>query len=355
MTKDKAQKSTALVPTNAGRKGGQEELPSDLHPVLDEMTKSFEKIDSLTHKTCRELVQVWYNVGLRVAEVQKHESTYGAYAVTRLAEELSARRGWTVRVDDLYQAGAVTGIYKWRDIENLFAKAEKANAQLSWGHFSRGLSLLKKSKNTAFRKKCEAQLIAEGMNVEDFCRLIRDFRNKSGAPRSGARRGHSIIPRSAGAACKQIRKYGSEFANRLDGWDRSLFDWVIRDAAPEELSNELLEDLRETQSNVNELGKTCNEVGGKLEKAIKRVEKVSARREAPKGEAGGNRKKDVHEEEDVEVEPEEDVEVEPEEDEDVDVEAEEAAAEGHKGNGQGNDRPLSVKEKIARAMAKAGK
>jgi hypothetical protein len=192
------------------------------------------------------------------------------------------------------------------------------------------------------------------LTVEDLLTIIRDHRKRIDAPRS-TRRGHSIIPRSAGAACKQIRKYGSEIANRLDGWDRSLFDWVTREAAPEELSDALLEDLRETQSDVYELGKTCEEVGDKLDKAINRVEKVSAAREEAKEEGGGKRKKDVHEEEDADVEFEGDMGIEPEEDEDVDVEAEEAAAEAHKGNGQANDRPLSVTEKIARAMAREGK
>jgi hypothetical protein len=172
MTKDKAQKSTALIPANAGRKGGQEELPSALHPVFDEMVKGFEKIDSLTHKAGYELVQAWYDVGLRVAEVQRHESKYGQHVTARLAAELSSRRGRTVHPDELNQAKAITDIYTWSDIEKLFARAEKRNAQLSWSHFSRGLSLLRKSRNKAFRKRCEAQLI-EVRSAVDCGRLDR--------------------------------------------------------------------------------------------------------------------------------------------------------------------------------------
>jgi hypothetical protein len=358
MIKTKAKKSTALVPAGANGKGGQEELPSALHLILEEMAKRFAEIDSLTHKTCRELVRVWYDVGLRVAEVQKHEAKYGANAVNCLAEELSARRGRTVRDDELYQAKAVTDIYAWSYIEKLFAKADKANVEIFWGHFSRGLGLLKKLKDTAFRKKCEAQLIEEQMSVEDLCRVIRDFRNKSGAPRSGAHRRPSISPRSAGAACKQIRKYSSEFADRLDGWDHSLFDWVTGEAAPEELSDELLEDLQETQSDVAEMGKTCEEVGGKLEKAIARVNKVMGQRKELAEATGGKRtKKGSHEDEDVEVEPseDEDVEVEPSEDDDVEVEEPAAKKNAHKSNGKASGKPLSVKERIARAKAKEGR
>jgi hypothetical protein len=86
------QKSTSLVPARAGR-GGQEELPSVLHPVLDEMTKSFEKIDSLAHKAGYELMEAWYGMGLLTAKVQSHENKYGQHATARLAAELSARRG----------------------------------------------------------------------------------------------------------------------------------------------------------------------------------------------------------------------------------------------------------------------
>jgi hypothetical protein len=261
-----------------------------------------------------------------------------------------------VHPDELNQARVITDIYSWRDIEKLFARAEKYKSQLSWSHFSRGLSLLTKSKDTEFRKKCEAQLIAEDLTVEDLLQIIRNHRKKAGAPRSTRSCHRQIPPKGPGAACKQIRKYGSEIANRLDGWDSSLFNWVTGEAVPEELTDELLEELRETQSDVCKLGKTCDEVGGKLEKAINRVERVSALREERKEEAGGNRRKmDSHEEEDVEVawdgvDEDTDIEVEPEED--VEVEGEDKTA---KSEGESNGKPLSVKEKLARAKAKAGK
>jgi hypothetical protein len=391
MIKDKTKKSTALVPARAAR-GGQEKLPSALRPVLDGMAKSFAKIDSLTQKTSREVVLAWYEVGLRVAEVERDESKYGEHAVIRLAEELSARRGRTVRPDDLYQAKVVTNIYRRNDIEKLFARAEKANVQISWGHFSRGLSLLSKPEDTALRKRYEAQLIAEGMNVEDFCGLIRDDRKKSGAPRSGARRRPSCIPKNAGAACRQIRCFGSHFADQLDAWDRSLFDWVIRNATPDELTDELLDELRETQTDVSKLGKMYEEVGGKLEEAIERVEKVLARREELKEEVGGKPRKGVHEEENVDVEVDE---VEPDEvdegdedegdedegdedegdedegdedegdedegDEDEGDEDEGDEDEGDEDEGDEDEgdegkkaEELTVKEKIARARTKAG-
>jgi hypothetical protein len=257
-----------------------------------------------------------------------------------------------VHPDELNQARVITDIYSWRDIEKLFARAEKYKSQLSWSHFSRGLSLLTKSKDTEFRKECEAHLIAEDLTVEDLLTIIRDHRKKTGAPRSVRTR---VLPKNPGAACRQIQKYKTEVTNQLAVWDSSLFDWVTREAAPEQLTDELLEQLEDTQAGISELDKSFKEVSEKLEKAINRVKRVSAFREEAKEEGGGTRKRrDVHEEEDVEREFDEsdaDVEIEPDEDEDVDVEAEEAAAEGHKGN----DRPLSLAEKIARAKAKAGK
>src|ERR1017187_6199526 len=88
MERTRSTKTRHAARARQTQKGGGEELPSVLNPILEEMTKSFEKIDSLTRKTGRELVRAWYNVGLRVAEVQRHESKYGAHAVIRLAEEL---------------------------------------------------------------------------------------------------------------------------------------------------------------------------------------------------------------------------------------------------------------------------
>jgi hypothetical protein len=328
MIKEKAQKSTALISTKTGGKGGQEKLPSALHPVLDEMTKSFDKIDRLSRKTGRELVRAWYDVGKRVAEVRRDESKYGACDVTRLAEELSARRGRNVRVDDLNEARVVTEIYTWSDVEKLFARAEKANTQLAWSHFSRGLALLRKPKDAALRKKFEAQLIAEDLTVEQLCDMIRDHRKKTGAARSVRTR---VSPKSAGAACRQIQKYHSEITKQLDGWDSSLFDWIGSEATPEELTDELLGELRETQSGVFALGKTVKEVGGKLEKAINRVEKVSACREERK-EAGGKRKrKNVHEDEDVERDFD-NIEVEDEDDDGIEVEVQSKGKKAGGGN-----------------------
>ncbi|MGA2617364.1 MAG: hypothetical protein ABSF26_07125 [Thermoguttaceae bacterium] len=353
MIKEKAKKSTALVPAGANGDGDHEELPTALHPVLDEMVKGFEKIDSLTHKTCRELVQAWYGMGLLTAKAQKnHENIYGQRVTARLAAELSARRGRTVHPDELNQAKAITDIYTWGDIKKLFASAEKRNAQLSWSHFSRGLSLLKKSKDTAFRKKCEAQLIAEDLTVEDLLQIIRDRRKETGAPRSVRR---PVPPKSPGAACRQIQKYKTEVSNRLDGWDHSLFDWVTGEAAPEQLTDELLEQLEDTQADISELDETFKKVGGKLEEAIERIKKVSARRKARKEEAGGKRKKGVHEDEDVEAEWDEvdqdtGIEVEADESDDADVEVEDEGA-----RAGGNGKPLGVKEKIARAKAKAAR
>ena len=97
--------------------------------------------------------------------------------------------------------------------------------------------------------------------------------------------------------------------------------------------------------------------GGKLEEAIKRIERVSVGREELKDEAGGKRKRrrDVHEEEDVEREfddikdeDDDDIEVEPDESDDIEVEDECPRA-------RGNGRPLSAKEKIARVKAKSGR
>jgi hypothetical protein len=184
------------------------------------------------------------------------------------------------------------------------------------------------------------------LTVEDLLTIIRDHRKKTGAPRSVRTR---VLPKNPGAACRQIQKYKTEVTNQLAVWDSSLFDWVTREAAPEQLTDELLEQLEDTQAGISELDKSFKEVSEKLEKAINRVKRVSAFREEAKEEGGGTRKRrDVHEEEDVEREFDEsdaDVEIEPDEDEDVDVEAEEAAAEGHKGN----DRPLSLA--ICRSVA----
>lgn len=166
--------------------------------------------------------------------------------------------------------------------------------------------------------------------------------------RSGTRR-RSTIPRNVRAACKQISKYRIVVANQIDVWDGCLFEWVST-AAPDQLSDELLKELRQTQRDVVAVGKACEEVGDKLEQAIRRVKRVLALREDLKKEAGGKRK-DVHEEEAVEAEFEDHWDIEPEECEDVDVEAEEAAAEAHKANGK----HLSAKERIARARAKTGR
>jgi hypothetical protein len=332
--------STELVRAGAGKKGGQEVLPRVLLTILSELTKNFKKIDGVTRGTCRELVREWHAVGQQVSKVQEHDPKYGEHAVDRLAHELSVRRGRTVRSDELYQAKDVASIYARRDIEKLFDKAEKANVQIYWGHFARGLSLLRKHNDTEFRKKCEAKLIAEGMNVEDFCRYIRDYRSRRGAPRSGVRRRNAIVPKNANAACRQIHIYGEEFANRMDGWDQVLFDFV-RQATPEHCTDELLEHLIQTQDDIAELGKNCEAVSTKFETAISRVRRVIDRRAEISGAKAV--KRTVHENEDIEVEYD-----------DSDIEVEDVSKH-HESNGKSDGKPLGVKEKIARARAKAGK
>jgi hypothetical protein len=188
---------------------------------------------------------------------------------------------------------------------------------------------------------------------------MKTHQTAAASSKSGTRR-PSIMPRNVRTACKQVSKYRIAIANQIDVWDRSLFDWVA-EAAPEKLTGDLLKELRQTRREVVASVKACEEFGGKLERAIHRVKRVLALREELR--AAGSKRRDVHEpeaverewddlqDEEIEVEEDEDVEVKPEEDEDVDVEAEEAAAEAHKGN----DRRLSVKEKIARARAREDK
>lgn len=163
--------------------------------------------------------------------------------------------------------------------------------------------------------------------------------------RSGTRR-RSVIPRKTRAACKQIRAVAAAIANQVPVWDVSLFDRVT-EAAPDTLTNELLKELRQTQRNAVAVGKACEEVGDKLAQAIGRVKRVLALREELK--QCGRRKLDVHEEEDVEVafdpyEVDDDAEIEVEGDDEIEVEFE----------SKGNGKPLSVKERLARAKAKAG-
>ena len=83
---------------------------------------------------------------------------------------------------------------------------------------------------------------------------------------SGVRPRRSIVPRNVSRACKEIRAFSNLFGNQLRAWDRSLFD-PITEASPEELTDELLKELRHTHRDVVALRKACEEIADKLVRA----------------------------------------------------------------------------------------
>lgn len=348
MAKKKVKKatSTALVPAKAA--SSVAEMTPTLQRIYGQMQECLTEIDGLTHKAHREIIHGWYHLGELAAEVHK-SSKVGDGAIQKLADALGVARGKPVHSEQLNQAETITQIYSWAEIDKLLTKASEANVQIAWNHFAQGFALLKKKSDERTRHKYEAQLVAEALTVEQLTRLIRDLRHQRGETRGGTGRTR-VSPKSPGAACRQIHKVGQEVQGLTEGWDESLFDWVGKKAAPEEMTPELLEDLQETQNDVFELGKTCETVTTKIEKAIKRVKKILDQKDELAQAAGGKRKKKgVHEDEDVEEEidaSDDDVEV---EEEDVEVE------EAHKSNGKAEGKPLSVKDRIAAAKAKAGK
>jgi hypothetical protein len=317
MTNKTAQKSTALIPVGTNGTNGQEEPRSAPRPLITKVDKRLAEIDRLTHELCLAVARAMYAVGLLMLRNRVED---GEHALDNLATRLSERRGRTVRADELYYAGVVTSIYRWREIEELFTQAARANARLTWDHFSRGLSLLGKFEDTAFRKKCEGRLIAEDLSVEALCRVIDEYHNEPNEPRSGAGR-RPRTPRNAVVACRQISTFCHEIAARLAGWEQSLFDWIA-EAAPDDLTDELLGELRLTQSSVSAFRKTLEELLDKLKNAIARVKRVLKLREERQQEPAGKKLKD-HEEEDVEKEWDgfdEDADIDVEEDEEDETE-----------------------------------
>jgi hypothetical protein len=349
-TKKKPKKtSTALVPA-AGAKlpsveAVAEKLPSVLRSMYKEMQQEMATIDTLTGKANYEVIKHSYAVGEMVRKARDNANKYGEGAVVNLAEALSVGRAKAVDSNQLTQWGNVVTVYPWSYMEKLLGRAQKANVQLAWNHFAQGLATLRKKSYESARKKFEHEMIDEALSVQELLSRTREFRRKKGEAGGPGR--PPVPPKSPGAACRQIIKYKKEIDNRVSGWDSSLFEWVA-EADANQCTDELLEDLGETAAGVAEVRGTFDDVLGKLEKAMKRVQKVLGRKgelaEARAADSKSKPKSKVVESEDIDVEPD------AEEDDGIEIEAK-APKKVHESNGHG--KPLSVAEKIAAAKKKA--
>ena len=319
-------------------------LPRELRVDFRNMFKAANSIYQTEHKASCEMLRSWYVLGTICAKHQRG-STAGDEATVILAAALSKAMRRNISALTLGQAAKVTRVYSWPALESLLKRAGKANISIAWNHISQGLATFKTASEAASRKKWENELIARGYSVEAFLAEIRHEREKKGTKKNVPGRGVAV-PKSPGAACRQILKYRNEIAVRLTGWDSALFDYVEK-AGPADCTDELVESLGETLTGVLEVLKTFSGVESRLKAAIARVEKVKARRaELAEADPKQKRKSAVVEEEEVEEEIDE-PEIE------VEVETAKAKPKPHETNGHG--KPMSVAEKIARAKAKAAK
>jgi hypothetical protein len=335
-------KGTAVVPSDKSHDKPHDKaavvaaLPPALRPIYASVKGHLTNIAAASHHAAIKIIREWYAVGEQVRKIQKGGAKFNGQSIPLLAEAITSELGYTRTQEQLWEAGKVAAVYTLPYIERFVARAQQSGASISYAHV-RYLAMLRSKNEEALRRKLEHTVVTQALSAEQ---LLAEIRARMPKRSSGGRK--PLDPRSPQAVLRQLAKYRQEAANRVPGWDRVLFSWV-EEAPPEECTKELAAELASSQEEVHALVELYAGIEGKLQVAQKRVGKILARKQ--------ELSEDEVEEEDVEEEVDADEGV-----EEVSARRVKTARKGKKHRAHvGNGKPLSIKERLARAKAKAGR
>jgi hypothetical protein len=332
-------------------------------------------------------IETWYRIGERVKNIMEQPNKYGTEGVAQIAEALG-----DLTASPLYEAARIVKTYDWPHLERLLGRASKVGLRIGISHI-RALTYVKEPHAEERRTKLEEGLLK---GTVTFKKIMEEVQRGRTAP-TGTGTKAAKAAKTPNGACQQIRKFAEVFEKQADTWDTSLFDWVA-EAPPERCTEALLASVKETGETLLNLHASIDPLLDKFNKAVARLEQVIERREELEQAADGKRPRrgtrNTHPTVTHREKPEQEVDEEPElESEEPEAEApvkkkkkhvtshkprdEEPEAEAparkpaatHKGHKRPKSvspkhapppsakggKPDSVKERIARAKAAAGR
>jgi hypothetical protein len=211
------------------------------------------------------LVVILYDMGERLKEVTAKEAEYGSGAMKMLADFLG-----------FDEKKGVTTLYNWRNFATEFTKEFVKEWTVKPMRDGRFLDLahwlqLMKIKDKTDQVKMLNRVISHSLSANDLEKEIKAGMVKSKHSRQGGRKPGR--PTSPIAGLQSAFQIGQKFNNYVPVVEKNILD-VIDEMSPDDISDNLLENLNKARTEVAETEENAHNLGERLETTINRCEKV---------------------------------------------------------------------------------
>jgi hypothetical protein len=262
MTQTAFKKSPPAKASGAPKKPRKSPLEHALESVGPELRQRIDEIVAWHRDETQRSLLGRYRLGVLVKEVyedgedQGGESRYGTMAMKKICHALP----WCQST--LYEALKVAKAFSREEVEHFSQQHTAAGHFLSWTHL-----WLLAGQPKAVRKNLFKRVLAEDLAADQLHDEIQRLKGK--ADNRGRK---PVPPRSLNGLMDQQRSYADHFLQRAQVWDgqHSLLGRV-RDLAPEERTEKLLEELREHKE---KLWQMAREAHAKAEEADRAYESL---------------------------------------------------------------------------------
>lgn len=225
------------------------------------------ELEAKISKVSNGIVVLQYQMGMRIAKVVEEEQVYGEGAVKQLADYLNNPGGAT----HLYNLKNFATTFTKDYVERTMERSMESGERLSVGHWI----ALSRIDDGAKREKMLERVFKHSMSANDLVREVTASGSGKNV-RQGGRKPQTPTSPTAG-----LQKTHS-IAQQLNRFSEVAYDnvfGVIDEMDSEKMNETLLEKLEETKATLEETMEEAPKMIARIEKNIKRVTKVLAKKE----------------------------------------------------------------------------
>lgn len=231
------------------------------------LRRKFTQIEKKVNDLRAENLRFYHKIGEVVLDIKQHPEEYVGHDGTpgiKLIEEALSTQARTLR-----KAASFAETYSNEELDELISMYNtQTNFQLHWGHVSFLLTLPAKEQRVKYAMEAVEKMWDPS--------ALHDAIKRRTSRGAGHGRGHEM-PATVAAQVRQIKKITDQWvkknANVWNGEDKNVFENVMNHP-PEEMTDELLADLREVKELFTDLIEGVASSDKQLDRVIEHVNGV---------------------------------------------------------------------------------